>query len=119
MPGARLNPPKRRRGIAAAAGASTSIAIETRSPKPPIGHDSNTFVLRLRQWLKSALAPWRLLKAMPSSLRAIVIAAAALGIFAATNIVYHVVKKPTELFFAMSGALNKMPPETWRQYAPL
>jgi hypothetical protein len=119
MPGARLNPVKRRRGMALAASAASSIAIETRSPKPPIGHDSNSLVFRLRQWRKSALAPWRLLNAMPSSLRAIVIAAAALGIFAATNIAYHVARKPTELFFALSGSQNKMPPETWRHYAPL
>lgn len=118
MPGARLNPSKRRRGIAAAANAFSSIAIETRSPRRPSAN-SKTLVLRLRQWWKSALAPWRLLNAMPSSLRAIAIAAAALGIFSVTNVVYHVVRKPTELFFAMSGALNKMPPETWRQYAPL
>ncbi|PNG24670.1 transglycosylase [Methylocella silvestris] len=44
---------------------------------------------------------------------------AALGVFSATNIAYHVVRKPTELFFPVSGALNKTPSETWRQYAPL
>jgi hypothetical protein len=123
MPGARLNPCKRRRSIAPAVNYSPSIAIETRSAKEPIGHNSNALLLRLRRWRKHGLAPWRLLNVMPSSLRiiviAIVIAAAALGILTVANIVYHVVRKPTELFFAMSGSLNKMPPETWRQYAPL
>lgn len=119
MPGTRLNPCKRRRSKAPAVSASPSIAIETRSAKEPIGHNSNALLLRLRRWRKHGLAPWRLLNVMPSSLRIIVIAAAALGILTVTNIVYHVVRKPTELFFAMSGSLNKMPPETWRQYAPL
>jgi hypothetical protein len=35
------------------------------------------------------------------------------------NLVYQVVRKPTEMFFPVSGALNKAPAETWRQYAPL
>ena len=35
------------------------------------------------------------------------------------NGVYQVLRKPTELFFPVSGALNKSPEETWRRYAPL
>jgi len=42
-----------------------------------------------------------------------------LAIVALVNIVYHVIRKPTELFFPVSGTLAKAPPETWRQYAPL
>jgi hypothetical protein len=38
---------------------------------------------------------------------------------AAGNWVYQVIRKPTELFFPVSRALTKTPPETWRQYAPL
>ena len=37
----------------------------------------------------------------------------------AVNWIYQVVRKPTELFFPVSGTLNKTPAETWRQYAPL
>jgi len=37
----------------------------------------------------------------------------------AVNWVYQVVRKPSELFFPVSGTLNKTPAETWRQYAPL
>jgi len=33
--------------------------------------------------------------------------------------VYQVARKPSELFFPLSGTLNKTPTETWRQYAPL
>jgi hypothetical protein len=36
----------------------------------------------------------------------------------AANWIYQVIRKPTELFFPVSGALNKTPTETWRQYAP-
>lgn len=39
--------------------------------------------------------------------------------FAALNLAYHVARKPTEMFFPVAGALNKLPPETWRQYGPL
>ena len=59
------------------------------------------------------------LNAVPPAVRTIAIATVALGVFSVTNFVYHVVRKPTEMFFPVSGALNKMPAETWRQYAPL
>ena len=34
----------------------------------------------------------------------------------ALNSVYQVIHKPSELFFPVSGALNKTPAETWRRY---
>jgi hypothetical protein len=34
------------------------------------------------------------------------------------NWIYQVAHKPSELFFPVSGTLNKTPSETWRQYAP-
>ena len=37
----------------------------------------------------------------------------------AVNGIYQVLRKPTELFFPVSGALNKFPEETWSRYAPL
>ncbi|MDP9083213.1 MAG: lytic transglycosylase domain-containing protein [Pseudomonadota bacterium] len=43
----------------------------------------------------------------------------ALGLWFVLNWVYQVVRKPSELFFPVSGTLNKTPAETWRQYAPL
>ena len=42
-----------------------------------------------------------------------------LAALSATNLVYHVVRKPTELFFPVSRAFDKMPAETWRQYGAL
>ncbi len=35
------------------------------------------------------------------------------------NLIYQVVRKPSELFFPLSGTLNKTPAETWREYAPI
>ena len=35
------------------------------------------------------------------------------------NWMYQVVRKPSELFFPVSGTLDKRPAETWRQYSPL
>ena len=64
----------------------------------------------------------RKLKAAPPALRIAVIAAAVLACiagFSVTNVVYHVARKPTEMFFPMDGTLKKLPAETWRQYAPL
>ena len=49
---------------------------------------------------------------------ATVLAAAAL-LALAVNGVYQLMRKPTELFFPVSGALYKNPTETWRDYAPL
>jgi len=37
----------------------------------------------------------------------------------AVNGIYQVLRKPTELFFPVSGSLNKLPAETWRRYAPI
>ena len=35
------------------------------------------------------------------------------------NWIYQVVRKPTELFFPVSGTLFKTPQETWQEYAPI
>ena len=35
------------------------------------------------------------------------------------NWVYQVARKPSELFFPVSGVLFKTPPETWAQYGPI
>lgn len=41
------------------------------------------------------------------------------GVALAINGIYQVLRKPTELFFPVSGALNKLPAETWSRYAPI
>lgn len=57
--------------------------------------------------------------AMPRPLRIAVIAAVVLALAVAGNFVYQVARKPTEMFFPVSGVLHKMPAETWAAYAPL
>jgi hypothetical protein len=42
-----------------------------------------------------------------------------LAAWAVLNGVYQAFRKPTELFFPVSGALAKTPAETWRSYGPL
>ena len=41
------------------------------------------------------------------------------AVVALTNLVYHVIHKPTELFAFAGNRLDKEPAETWRQYGPL
>jgi hypothetical protein len=74
---------------------------------------------RVGRWRKRARWVWRKLNAVPKAVRIIVFAATVLAVFSATNLVYHVARKPTEVFAPVSGAFNKTPIETWRQYAPL
>ncbi|MGE5200551.1 MAG: hypothetical protein ACM3O6_00675, partial [Acidobacteriota bacterium] len=42
-----------------------------------------------------------------------------LSVALAINWIYQVARKPSELFFPVSGALYKTPAETWRQYSPI
>ncbi len=61
----------------------------------------------------------RALRATPLSVRIVAGALVVLALWFAANAIVQVLRKPTELFFPVSGALSKTPPETWRQYAPL
>jgi hypothetical protein len=70
-------------------------------------------------WRKRARWLWYKLNAAPAAMRIVVVAAIILAVFSATNLVYQVVRKPTEVFSPVSGAFNKTPAKTWRQYAPL
>jgi hypothetical protein len=57
--------------------------------------------------------------AAPPVVRLVVIGLAAVALWSAVNWMYQVIRKPTELFFPLSGSFTKAPPETWRQYGPL
>ncbi len=59
------------------------------------------------------------LRAAPLPVRMAVVALAALILGSSANWLYHVVRKPSELFFPVSGVLSKTPTETWRSYEPL
>jgi len=73
-------------------------------------------VRRLARACRRALGA---LRALPLALRVLVGAVGILVVWAVGNWGYQVIRKPTELFFPVSGALAKRPPETWRTYAPL
>ncbi len=86
--------------------------------------------LRIVGWLRSiavALLPgakwrraaWRALRRAPLLLQILIGCIVAIAFWFALNGVYQVVRKPSELFFPVSGTLNKSPTETWRRYAPL
>jgi hypothetical protein len=64
---------------------------------------------RLRRWWRPAPRPAKIIMAV------LIVLILWLGI----NWLYQVIRKPSELFFPVSGVLYKSPSETWQQYAPL
>ena len=104
----RRGAPRARPRTASTTGTSSSDAPGKSSHKSRIDHDWNTLLRRLRRWRKRARMALSKLNAVPPAVRTIAIAAVALGVFWVTNFVYHVLRKPTEMFFPVSGALNKM-----------
>src|SRR5437867_6418586 len=68
------------------------------------------------QFLRRALLVFL---ALPLAVRIIVATVLIILVWSAVNWAYQVIRKPTELFFPVSGRLFKTPSETWRQYAPL
>jgi hypothetical protein len=73
----------------------------------------------LRVFLRLARRARLALSAAPPAFRVVVGLSLALVAWLALNWTYQVIRKPTELFFPVSGTLSKSPPDTWRQYAPL
>jgi len=69
--------------------------------------------------LRGAGRALRGLMAVPLAIRILVGAVLVVAVWSAVNWMYQVARKPTELFFPVSGALSKPPAETWRQYGPL
>ncbi|MGH7400120.1 MAG: lytic transglycosylase domain-containing protein, partial [Candidatus Rokuibacteriota bacterium] len=59
------------------------------------------------------------LLAAPLAVRIVVFTLALVIVWSGANWAYQVIRKPTELFFPVSGTLTKAPAETWRSYAPL
>ena len=71
------------------------------------------------RWSKGVRWAWRSLNVAHPVIRIGVLVAIALVIFAAADVIYQVARKPTEMFFPVAGALDKMPAETWHEYGPL
>jgi hypothetical protein len=61
----------------------------------------------------------RVFRRAPLLLQSLIGLTFAVLLWFAFNWGYQVVRKPSELFFPVSGTLNKTPTETWRSYAPL
>jgi len=80
--------------------------------------DRSARLRRLRGLRRRTRRALRKLNAAPPVVRIVVIAATVFAIFFATNLVYQVARKPTEMLFLAAGA-KKAPAETWRHYAPL
>ena len=78
-----------------------------------------TLFIRLRRWRERLRWARHRLNAVPPGIRIVVLAGTVLAVFSVANVVYQVVRKPTEIFFPVSATMNKLPAETWRQYAPL
>lgn len=56
---------------------------------------------------------------MPPTIWGVALGAVLLAIFAAANLVYHVIRKPTELLYPLAHVLDKSPTATWREYGDL
>ena len=59
------------------------------------------------------------MRAAPPAIRVVAGVVVILAVWSGVNWGYQVIRKPTELFFPVSAALGKTPPETWRKYEPL
>ena len=74
---------------------------------------------RFQHLVRFAQRAFLVVMALPLALRVVVIAIVLLVLWTVVNWTYQVVRKPTELFFPVSGVLSKTPPETWRSYETL
>ena len=71
------------------------------------------------KWLKRMRGQWRRFQRAPLRTKLIFGTAFILALWLGINWIYQVIRKPSELFFPVSTALNKTPAETWRQYSAL
>ena len=81
---------------------------------------------RIRRHRARRSGAWRLagralvaLRRAPLAVRIIVATVLLVAIWAAVNWMVQVARKPTEVFFPVSGSLAKAPALTWRRYGPL
>lgn len=62
---------------------------------------------------------WRTFRKLPTGPQAFVGVLLACVLWLSLNWAYQVMRKPTELFFPVSGVLFKTPSETWEEYGPI
>jgi hypothetical protein len=75
-----------------------------------------TAVARFSGSVWRALRP---LRAAPPAIRVLAVAIVMLTLWGAANWIVQAVRKPSEMFFPVGGALVKTPLETWREYGSL
>ncbi len=75
--------------------------------------------MRRRRRFRTLRRALRVLLTAPRGIRAVIVLVALVALSLAVNWTYQVMRKPTELFFPVSGALTKTPAETWEQYEPI
>jgi hypothetical protein len=78
-----------------------------------------TSAFKLPKWWPSAAVRKRWMRAFsrtPPGFQFSVLAAVLVTFWFALNWIYQVVRKPSELFFPVSGVLYKLPDETWDTY---
>ena len=61
----------------------------------------------------------RALRVAPLATQIVIGTVFVVAVWAAVNWMVQVVRKPTEVFFPVSGSLAKPPAQTWEQYGPL
>jgi hypothetical protein len=81
-----------------------------------VTHRNPKFARRIRRLARRVRRWWR---PAPPSAKFVFGALVVLVLWLGINWVYQVIRKPSELFFPVSGTLFKTPVETWRQYAPI
>jgi hypothetical protein len=76
--------------------------------------------LRAGAWLSKVRArALRSLRRAPLAVQFLTVSAVAVAVWLTLNWAYQVVRKPSELFFPVSGTLYKTPEDTWRTYGAL
>jgi hypothetical protein len=62
---------------------------------------------------------WRAFRQAPPTAQVITCVVAAITLSLTINWIYQVIRKPSELFFPVSGTLYKTPTESWREYGAI
>jgi hypothetical protein len=97
---------------------SSPRTAKSRSRKTRVRQSWNALRRRVSRWRAAGLMR-RTLTTAPRAVRIVCLAALVVAAFSLTNLVYQIVRKPSELLFFVGRALDKEPIETWRQYEPL
>jgi hypothetical protein len=96
-----------------------TIHVSSSHPAKPDIRSWNSFLRLACRWWRGARRARRKLATVPAAVRIAFVVATILTVVSLANVVYQVVRKPTELLFFVGGALDKVPSETWQEYGPL